>query len=74
MTKKKDYITAVDLKLMPDETYYFNVYKFTHIMKWLTDNEVDFKLYYVNPQADALPHTLLIKESDATAFKLKFNL
>jgi hypothetical protein len=74
MTKKKDHVTAVDLKLTPDETYYYNLYRFTTIMNWLTERDIDFKLYYVNPKDDALPHTLLIKESDATAFKLKFGL
>jgi len=73
MTKKKDYITAVDLKLS-NEHYYANAYRFTQIMKWLTACEIDFKLYYVHPIDDALPHTILLKESDATALKLKFNL
>jgi hypothetical protein len=73
MTKRKDHVTAVDLKLSGKD-HFFDLYRFTKIYEWLTSCNIDFKLYYVNQKDDALPHTILIKESDATALKLKFNL
>lgn len=66
-------ITAIDLQIDKSD-YFYNVYRFTKIMDWLTYCNIDFKLYYVRPEADALPHTILLGEDDATAFKLKFNL
>jgi len=67
-------IVAVDLKLEPDTNYHRSLYKFSKMYEWLTQQEIDFKLYYIHPQDDALPHTIILSGVDATALKLKFNL
>jgi hypothetical protein len=67
-----EHLAVVNLKLNSDH-YFENLSKFTRIYNWLSDLEIQYKLYYVGKN-DHIPHSAILKECAATALKLKFAL